>query len=93
VGKDRVLWLVDTIKKGVGIEERFLAHFSMQVARTRELLVYSPNLPPNTGRRLAVFRQLDTIDAAIEAAARHAPRHARVHVFPFGGATYPVVRG
>lgn len=92
-GKDRILWLVDRVRGGVGIEERFLAHFSMQVARTRELLVYSPNLPPSIGRRLGVARQLSSAEALVGAGARYAPRHARVLVFPYGGATYPVMAG
>lgn len=90
-GKDRVLGLVDLMKRGAGIEERFLAHFSLQVARSLELLVHSPNLPLSLDRRLGVARLLESPEALVAAAAKAAPRRARVIVFPSGGATYPIL--
>jgi len=91
LGRDRLLWFVDRVKKGAGVEERFLAHFSLQVARKIEIFIHSPNLPPDLGRRMGVFRQFGDPAAMIAAAAARAPKNARVLVFPHGGVTYPIV--
>lgn len=91
LGKNRILWFIDKVKKGAGIEERFVAHFSMQVVRKNRLMVHSPNLPTDTGLRMGLFTQFDDPGAMIRAAAKIAPRHARVHIYPHGGATYPIL--
>jgi nickel-dependent lactate racemase len=91
LGRGRVLGFVDRVKKGAGVEERFLAHFSLQLARKMEILVFSENLPAGTGKKLGVFRQFDDLEAAVAAAAKHAPRDATVYVYRHGGATYPVL--
>ncbi len=89
IGSKRVMGFIDRVKKGAGIEERFLAHFSMQVVRKNQIFVYSENLPPDTGKRLGLFRQFNSVEDMIKAAGRYAPRNARVYIFPYGGATYP----
>ena len=93
LGRDRVLWFVDKVKRGAAVEERFLAHFSMQIARKNELFVWSRALPRDTGRRLGIFRQFDDLGAMVAEAARRVPRNATVLVYPYGGATYPIVEG
>jgi len=91
IGRNRVLWFIDRVKKGAGVEERFMAHFSMQVVRKNRLMVYSRKLPPDTGKRMGLFRQFTDVEEMMGAAASCAPRHARVYVFPHGGVTYPVL--
>jgi lactate racemase len=91
LGKKRVLWFIDRVKKDAGIEERFLAHFSMQVARKNRIFICSENLPHDTGARLGLFRQFDSPEEMIAAAAGYAPKHATVYVFTHGGVTYPVI--
>lgn len=91
LGPGRVLWFVDTVKKGAGTEERFLSHFSLQAVRKTRILVSSPNLPGDTGRRMGIFRQFPTPQEAIDAAIAAAPKDATVRVFPHGGACYPVI--
>ena len=93
LGKDRMLWFVDHVKKGAAVEERFLAHFSMQVVRKNEIYVWSRKLPPDTGKRLGLFVQFEALQTMIDRATRYAPRHATVYVFPRGGVTYPVLDG
>ncbi len=88
IGKERVLGFVDRVQKGAGVEERFLAHFSLQSSRRNEILVWSPKLPPDTGKRLGLVAQLATVEALMARAERIAPRAATVHVWPFGGGTY-----
>lgn len=91
LGPRRILPLVDRVRRGAGIEERFLAHFSMQVVRKVRLLIHAPNLPAGTDRRLGLFTAHDDPQAMIGEAARRAPRKARVLVSPYGGVTYPIV--
>ncbi len=91
LGKNRVLWFIDRVKKGAGVEERFMAHFSMQVVRKNRLMVYSRKLPPDTGKRMGLFVQFADVQEMMRAAAARAPADARVLVFPHGGVTYPVL--
>lgn len=91
IGRKRVLGFVDRVKKGAGIEERFLAHFSLQIARKMQIMIYSERLPPDTGARLGVFKQFGDLEQMMAAAARSAPRDATVYVYRQGGATYPVL--
>jgi nickel-dependent lactate racemase len=92
LGSGRMMWLAEKLKKGAGVEERFLAHFSMQVARKNALFVYSERLQEGTGRRLGLFRQFRDIDTMMKAAAKNNGRKAKVYIYPFGGVTYPVLR-
>jgi nickel-dependent lactate racemase len=93
LGKERILWFVDKVKRGAGVEERFMAHFSMQVVRKNEIYVWSRKLPPDTGTRLGLFVQFEDLQAMIDRAEKYAPRHATVYVLPRGGVTYPVLDG
>jgi nickel-dependent lactate racemase len=92
IGPKRVLGFVDKVKKGAGVEERFMAHFSMQVARKLQLVVWSPGLPADTGTRMGLFVQVGSPEQLLEVAKRFAPPNATVHVFPHGGVTYPAPR-
>ncbi len=89
VGRDHVLGFLDRVRKNQGIEERFLAHFSAQIALRNKVLVYSKQLPPGTGRKLGIFVQFDDMEKLMKFARRSAPRNATVLVYPYGGATYP----
>jgi nickel-dependent lactate racemase len=89
VGRKHVLGFIDKVRKDAGIEERFLTHFSAQLALRNKILVYSPGLPADAGRKLGIFVQFAALEKMMAAARRYAPRHARVLVYPYGGATYP----
>lgn len=91
IGPKRILPFVDLVKKGAGTEERFLAHFSLQVARKLRILVHSPGLPEGVGRRMGIFRQFESVETMMREAARLAPRRPIIHLHPYGGATYPVI--
>ena len=90
IGRKRVLWFIDSVKKGAGVEERFMAHFSMQIVRKNRIMAWSPNLPPDTGKRLGLFVQHGDVGGMMDQARKAAPARARVLVFPHGGVTYPV---
>jgi nickel-dependent lactate racemase len=93
LGRRRILWFVDRVKKGAGVEERFMAHFSLQVIREKEIFVYSKKLPANTGKRMGLFRQFTDLESMMRAAGRFAPRRAAVIIYPYGGVTFPVTKG
>ena len=90
IGSKRVLGLIDRVKKGAGIEERFLAHFSMQLARNCQIFVHSRQLPADIGARVGLFVQFATVEAMMAAARKRSPKKARVLVYPYAGATYPI---
>jgi len=91
IGRERVLGFVDSFRKDAGIEERFLSHFAAQVARRNKILIYSRKLSEDTGKKLGIFVQFATVEKMMNAARCWAPKHARVLIFPYGGATYPKV--
>jgi nickel-dependent lactate racemase len=91
IGSKRVLGLIDRVEKGAGIEERFLAHFSMQLARNCQIFVHSRKLPADIGARVGLFIQFATVEAMMTAARKRAPRNARVLIYPYAGATYPTI--
>ncbi|MEE8359844.1 MAG: nickel-dependent lactate racemase [Candidatus Omnitrophota bacterium] len=89
LGKGRILWFIDKFKKDAGIEERFLSHFSMQIARKNAIFIYSRRLPPGIDKKVGLFRQYSDPRAMIREAERYLPKGANVYVSPYGGATYP----
>lgn len=91
LGRHRVLWFIDKVKRDAGVEERFIAHFSMQVVRKNQIYVYSRKLPADTGKKLGIFTQFTDLDEMMRAAKKYAPRNADVLVYPHGGITYPVL--
>ncbi len=91
IGRKRILGFIDTFRKDAGIEERFLSHFSAQLTRRNELFVFSRGLPADTGKKLGIFVQFDSVEKMMAAAHRYAPKNARVLVYPYGGSTYPKV--
>ena len=88
LGRDRVLWFVDKVKRGAATEERFMSHYAMQVMRKTEIYVHSPHLPADTGKRMGLFRQFDSLDALWRAASYYAPPRAKAYVFTHGGVSY-----
>jgi nickel-dependent lactate racemase len=89
VGRRHILGFLDQVRKNQGIEERFLSHFSAQLALRNKILLYSRQLPSDTGRKLGIFVQFDDLGKLMRIARRSAPRDATVLVYPYGGSTYP----
>ena len=82
---------VDRVKKGAGEEEKFLAHFALQVCRRNPLHLYSENLPGWVGRKTGLFTQHADSTHMIETVEKKAPRNATVWFAPYGGITYPIL--
>ena len=91
VGKKGILGFVDRARKDASIEERFLSHFSAQMVRRNKIFVYSPKLPDDTGKKLGIFVQFQDVKSMMDAAKRRVDKHSKVLVYPYGGATYPVM--
>jgi len=91
IGRKNVLGLVDSVRGSAGIEERFLSHFSAQLALRNEIFVFSRKLPRDSDKRLGIFVQFDTVEKMMEMAGRKVPKRASVLIYPFGGATYPKI--
>ena len=91
IPRERVLAFIDSVRKDVSIEERFLSHFAAHVARRNEIFAYSRKLPANTGEKLGAFVQFATVEEMMDAARKSAPKRARVLIYPYGGATYPKI--
>lgn len=88
IGGKRILPLVERLKKNEPVEEVFIGHFGMQMLRRNHLFVYSESLPPDTGKRLGLFRQFTSVEQLLRQAQKQVPDAATVWVFPYGGATY-----
>ncbi len=91
LGPSRIMGFVDRMKKGAGVEEKFLAHFSLQVCRRNPLHLYSDNLPDWVGKKTGLFRQYADIPRMLDTVSRKAPRNATVWFAPYGGITYPLL--
>jgi hypothetical protein len=88
IGRKRVLGFIDRASKDGNIEERFLTHFSAQLVRRNKIFVHSRKLPSGTGKKLGTFVQFASVEEMMDVARRYAPKHARVLIYPHGGATY-----
>lgn len=91
-GRKKVLWLAGKINKKAGIEERFLLHFSMQIARKNRIFIYSNNLPRGIEKRMKLFRLFSDINEMIKVSRGLVPKSAALYVYPYGGVTYPVLK-
>jgi len=91
IGPSRIMGLVERLRKSAGVEEKFLAHFSLQVVRRNPIHFYSETLPADVGKRLGLFLQYDDVQGMIHTVAKRAPRNATVLAVPYGGVTYPVL--
>jgi len=91
IGPSRVMGFVERVKKGAGVEEKFLAHFSLQVCRRNPIHIYSDALPEGIGKKVGLFRQYTDPARMLSAIARRAPRRATAWLVPYGGITYPVL--
>jgi hypothetical protein len=91
MGPSRIMGFVDRVKKRAGVEEKFLAHFSLQVCRRNPMHAYSENLPEGVGKKTGLFVQYRDVSTMIDRVERRAPRSAKVWFFPYGGLTYPIL--
>ncbi|MEW5724266.1 MAG: nickel-dependent lactate racemase [Thermodesulfobacteriota bacterium] len=95
IGRDRVLPLVQRVRRGEPVEEVFISHFGLQMLRRNHLGLFSDSakLPPDVGRKMGLARSFTRVADLLDWAAAKAPRQATVWVFPRGGASFAVFEG
>jgi hypothetical protein len=91
IGPSRIMGFVDRVKKQAGVEEKFLAHFSLQVCRRNPIHVFSEKLPEDIGKKTGLFAQYSDPSRMIASVARKVPQNATVWFFPYGGLIYPIL--
>lgn len=91
LGPARVMWLLDKVKTGLTVEERFLTYYSMQLMREHDLFFHVPTVSDDEVRRMAFFENFPEAQAVIDRGARALGPDAHVAVFPEAGATFPIV--
>ena len=91
LGRANVMKFLETVKKGLNVEEKFLTYYSMRLIREYRLYCYVPGLTEEEVRHLGFFHPCRTPQSVVAAAARKLPKNARVAVFPDGGATFPLL--
>lgn len=88
LGQKRIMPFVNVIKRFDPVEQKFLAHFGLQMLHRNDVFIYSENLEPNTGKKLGLVRQYQNIERMIAETVERVGPQATVAVFPQGGATY-----
>ncbi|HOV79298.1 MAG TPA: nickel-dependent lactate racemase [Bacillota bacterium] len=74
------------------MDDRYMQQFLCEIARRHRVLVYSPDLPPDTGERLGYFELFSDLSGLMERAAKLAPE-GTVLSSPLGGICYPRTNG
>jgi nickel-dependent lactate racemase len=88
LGQKRILGFVRCLRKHDPIEQRFLAHFGLQMLRRNHIWFYSDRLEPDLGHKFGMLRQYTDVEKMIADTVSKVGTRATVAVFPFGGATY-----
>lgn len=91
LGTRRTVKFLEHFRKDLGVEEKFLAVYSLEAIQRNDIWAFAPSLSPQEAARAALFRHFSDPAAMIEHLGRHAPRRPSVIVFPRGGVTYPQV--
>lgn len=88
LGNKRIMRMVNITRAMAPIEEKFLAHFGLQMLFRNHLSLYSDHLESGTGRRMGIARQYDDVARMVAEAETLVGENATVAVFPMGGCTY-----
>lgn len=91
MSRRKTLAFLETFRRDLAVEEKFLAFYGLQMLRRNEILAYAPSLAPEQARRLGLFKVFRDPQDLVRQAARRAPRRPTVGIFPQGGVTFPIV--
>lgn len=92
IGPARVRGFLDKVRKGLGVEEKFLVYYSLQLVRQYDMYFYVPSLSDSEAKQLGFFvRCMEPADV-IRHGVKKLGKNATVAVFPEGGVTFPIVR-
>ncbi len=91
LGTRRTVKFLEYFRKDLGIEEKFLAVYSLEAIQRNDIWAFAPSLSREEVARAALFRHFADPGSMIEHLQRRAPRRPSVILFPRGGVTYPSV--
>lgn len=91
IGPKYVFALLNVIKKGLNVEDKFLYYYILQLIRAHDLFLYVPSLTAEEAEHLFYFEHCTDTDSVVRKGFFKLGLHATVAVFPEGGATYPIV--
>ncbi|MCG8471839.1 MAG: nickel-dependent lactate racemase [Desulfobacterales bacterium] len=91
IGPKYVFALLNVIKKGLNVEEKFLYYYILQLIRAHDLFLYVPSLTDEEAEHLFYFEHCRETDDVVRKGFFKLGLDATVAIFPEGGATYPIV--
>ena len=91
IGPKYVFSLLNFIKKGLDVEEKFLYYYILQLIRAHDLYLYVPSLSAEEAEHLFYFEHCTDTASVVRKAFFKLGIDAKVAVFPEGGATYPIL--
>ncbi|MBN2158473.1 MAG: nickel-dependent lactate racemase [Spirochaetes bacterium] len=91
IGPARVRGFLDRVRKGLGVEEKFLVYYSLQLVRQYDMYFYVPSLSAGEAKQLGFFVRCAEPADVIRHGVKKIGKHATVAVFPEGGVTFPIV--
>lgn len=91
IGPSRVKGFLDLVRKGLGVEERFLMYYSLQLVRQYDLFFYVPTLNEAEAKAISMFVKCQDPAEVIRRGMKKIGKHATVAVFPEAGVTFPIM--
>jgi len=91
IGPSRVKGFLDLVRKGLGVEERFLMYYSLQLVRQYDLFFYVPTLNEAEAKAISMFVKCQDPAEVIRRGLKKIGKRATVAVFPEAGITFPIV--
>lgn len=76
--------------KPMDLDDKYMQQFLCEIARRHRVLVFTPNLPPETGERLGYFELFADLDKLMKRAKSLKPEGS-ILSSPMGGICYPVL--
>ena len=91
IGPMRVQGFLDMVRKGLNVEEKFLAYYALQLVRQYDLYFYVPSLSEVEAKQLGFFVRCQDPAEVIRHGMRKIGKNATVAVFPEAGETFPII--
>jgi len=91
IGPSRVKGFLDMVKKGFGVEDKFLMYYSLQLVRQYDLFFYVPTLNKAEAKAISMFVKCQDPAEVIRRGMKKIGKHATVAVFPEAGVTFPII--
>ncbi len=90
VGTEKLIEIREKQQGPLSMDGKYMFQFLTEVARRHRILVYSQNLPGDTGECLGSFEFFSDLDKLMARADELAPGERKTAFIPYGGMNYPV---